>query len=87
VTLDHIDPICFLSLVHTLACMHKLDYLSFIPLRFLFWLVDLLSPAVFSIVQILHHYDVEYGLFLSVRDVVLHPSRCELTMVMIDVMI
>jgi hypothetical protein len=22
VTLDHIDPICFLSLVYTLACMH-----------------------------------------------------------------
>jgi hypothetical protein len=27
-----------------------------------------------------HLYDVEFGLCLSVRDVVYHPSRCDLTM-------
>jgi hypothetical protein len=27
-----------------------------------------------------HLYDIEFGLWLSVRDVVYHPSRCDLTM-------
>jgi hypothetical protein len=38
------------------------------------WLV-MLSHAVLSVVQVFHVYDVEYGLCLSVRDVVFHPSR------------
>jgi hypothetical protein len=63
VFLDHIDPICFLSIVHTLSYMHKLDYLSLIPIGFGFhtWL-DLLSPAIMSVIQVLHLYDVEFGL-------------------------
>jgi hypothetical protein len=32
-------------------------------------------------VQVLHLYDVEYDLCLSVRVVVFHSSRCELIMV------
>jgi hypothetical protein len=44
----------------------------------------MLSPIVLSVVQVFHHYDVEYGLCLSVRDVVFHPSRCDLIMESID---
>jgi hypothetical protein len=43
------------------------------------WLV-MLSHAVMSVVQVFHLYDVEFDLFLSVRDVVSHPLRCDLTM-------
>jgi hypothetical protein len=32
-------------------------------------------------------YDVEYDLYLCVRVVVFHPSRCELTMVRFDVVV
>jgi hypothetical protein len=39
----------------------------------------MLSHAVMSVVQVFHLYDVEFGLCLSVRDVVSHPSRCHLT--------
>jgi hypothetical protein len=44
----------------------------------------LLSPIVMSVIQVFHLYDLNYGLCLSVRDVVSHPSRCELTMVRFD---
>jgi hypothetical protein len=47
----------------------------------------MLSPTVLSVVQFFQHYDVEYGLCLNVRDVVFHPSRCELTVVRIDVVV
>jgi hypothetical protein len=47
----------------------------------------MLNPVILSIVQVFHHYDVEYGLCLSMRDVVFHPSRCDLTVVRIDVMV
>jgi hypothetical protein len=40
----------------------------------------MLSHAVFSVVQVFHLYDVEYGLCLSVRDVVFHPLSCDLAM-------
>jgi hypothetical protein len=42
------------------------------------WLV-MLSHAVMSVVQVFHLYDIEFGLCLSVRDVVSHLSRCDLT--------
>jgi hypothetical protein len=44
----------------------------------------MLSHAVLSVVQVFHLYDVEFVLCLSVRDVVFHPSICDLTMVRID---
>jgi hypothetical protein len=31
-----------------------------------------------SIVQVIHLYDIEFALCLSVRDVVSHLSRCDL---------
>jgi hypothetical protein len=40
----------------------------------------MLSHAVLSVVQVFHIYNVEFGFCLSVRDVVSHPSRCDLTM-------
>jgi hypothetical protein len=40
----------------------------------------MLSHAVLSVMQVFHLYDVEFGLCFSVRDVVSHPSRCDLTM-------
>jgi hypothetical protein len=40
----------------------------------------MLSHAVMSVIQVFHLYDVEFGLCLSVRDVVSHLSRCDLTM-------
>jgi hypothetical protein len=43
------------------------------------WLV-MLSHAVLSVVQVFRLCHVEYGLCLSVRDVVFHPTRCDLTM-------
>jgi hypothetical protein len=39
----------------------------------------MLSHVVLSVVQVFHLYDVEYSLCLRVRDVVSHPSRCDLT--------
>jgi hypothetical protein len=42
------------------------------------WLV-MLSHAVVSVVQVFHLYDVKFGSCLSVRDVVSHASRCDLT--------
>jgi hypothetical protein len=72
--LDHIDPIWFRSLVHTLACMHRLDYLILIPIGFGFytWL-DFLSPVVMSVVQVFHHLWCWVLLVLSVVSVSL-PS-------------
>jgi hypothetical protein len=40
-------------------------------------LVSMLSHTFLSVMQVFHLYDVEYGLHLSMRDVVLHPLRCE----------
>jgi hypothetical protein len=52
VTLDHIDLMCFLSLVYTLACMLQFCYLSLILRIWVHtWLV-LLSHAVMSVVQV-----------------------------------
>jgi hypothetical protein len=81
VTLDHIDHMCFLSLVHILACMVQYCYLSLIPLGFGFhtWLV-MLSPVVMSVVQVFHPLWCGVGLCLCESVVVFHPSRCKMTM-------
>jgi hypothetical protein len=42
------------------------------------WLV-MLSHAVMSVMQVFQLYDIEFGLCLSVTDVVSNPLRCELT--------
>jgi hypothetical protein len=47
----------------------------------------MLSPAVLSVVHVFHHYDVDYDLCLSVRDVVFHLLRYELTVVRVDVVV
>jgi hypothetical protein len=52
------------------------------PYTFRIWVYTwfvMLSHVVLSVVQVFHLYDVEFGLCLSVRDVVSHPSRCDLT--------
>jgi hypothetical protein len=38
----------------------------------------MLNHVVLSVMQVFHLYDDEHGLCLSVRDVVFHPSRCDL---------
>jgi hypothetical protein len=48
VFLDHIDPIFFLPLVHTIACIPQIEYLlDTFRIGNLVW-VDLLSPTVMS---------------------------------------
>jgi hypothetical protein len=52
---NHIDPICFLPLVtdlHALIGLHK----PYIPIKLGLWLVDLLSPAVMSVIQVFPFY-------------------------------
>jgi hypothetical protein len=78
VTLEHIDPMCFLSGIYT--SLHALiGFLQHHTFRIWVhtWLV-VLSHAVLSIVQVFHIYDVGYGLCLGVRDVISHPLRCDL---------
>jgi hypothetical protein len=53
------------------------------PYTFRIWVLTclvMLSHAVLSVVQVFHLYDVEYGLCLSVRDVVFHPSGCDMAL-------
>jgi hypothetical protein len=79
VTLDHIDPMCFLCNSH--ISLHALVLLPK-PYAFRIWVhswLVLLSHAVMSVMQVFHLYDVKLGLCLSVRDVVSHLSRCDLT--------
>jgi hypothetical protein len=55
VFLDHVDPICFLPLVthwHATIWLH----IPYIPIGLGLWLVDLLSSAVKSIVQVFPSY-------------------------------
>jgi hypothetical protein len=55
VTLDHIDPMCFLSLVYTLAYMHLIGLPK--PYTFRIWVYTwlvVLSHAVLSVMQVLH---------------------------------
>jgi hypothetical protein len=52
VTLDHIDPMCFLSLVYTLACLLQFCYLNLIFRIWVHsWLV-MLCYAVMSVIQV-----------------------------------
>jgi hypothetical protein len=55
VFVEHIDPICFLPLV---THLHTLIGLAIpcIPIGLGLWLVDLLSPAVMSVVHIFPSY-------------------------------
>jgi hypothetical protein len=55
VFLDHIDPICFLPLVTHLYALIRLS-IPYIPVELGLWVVDLLSPAVMSVVQIFLSY-------------------------------
>jgi hypothetical protein len=88
VTLDHMDHVCFLSLVYILACM----LLILIPKHYIFriwvytWLV-MLSHTIMSVMQVFNLYDVEFCFCLSVRDIVTHHSRCDWTVVRIDAVI
>jgi hypothetical protein len=55
VFLDHIDPICFLPLVTHLHALIGLP-IPYIPIGLGLWLIDLLSPAVMSVVQVFPSY-------------------------------
>jgi hypothetical protein len=55
VFLDHIDPICFLHLVTHLHALIGLP-IPHIPIGLSLWVVDLLSPAVMSVVQVFPSY-------------------------------
>jgi hypothetical protein len=55
VFLDNIDPICFLSLVTHLHALIGLP-IPYIPIDLGLWLVDLLSHAVMSVVQVFSSY-------------------------------
>jgi hypothetical protein len=55
VFLDHMDPICFLPLVTRLHALIGLP-IPYIPIGLGLWLVDLLSPAVMSVIQVFPSY-------------------------------
>jgi hypothetical protein len=55
VFLDHVDPICFLPLVTHLHVLIGLP-IPYIPIGLGLWLVDLLSPAIISVVQVFPSY-------------------------------
>jgi hypothetical protein len=55
VFLVHIDPICFLPLVTHLHALIGLP-IPIIPIGLGLWLVDLLSPAVMSVIHICPSY-------------------------------
>jgi hypothetical protein len=81
VSLDHIDPMCSISLSSSHIDLHALILLNkhyTFRIWVYTWLV-MLSHAVLSAVQVSHLYDVEFGLCLSVRELISHPSRCDLT--------
>jgi hypothetical protein len=80
------DPWPYWSYVVSLSSLHiGLHALILLPKPYTFriwvytWLV-MLSHVVLSVVQGFHLYDVEFSLCLSVRDVVSHPSRYDMTM-------
>jgi hypothetical protein len=55
VFLDHIDPICFLPLLTHLHALIGLP-IPYIPVGLGLWLVDLLSPAIMSVIQVFPSY-------------------------------
>jgi hypothetical protein len=86
VFLDHIDPICFLALVTHLHTLIGLP-IPYIYVGLGLWLVDLLSFAVMSVVRGFPSYMMLCLACVFVRVLVSHPSRCDLTVVRIDVVI
>jgi hypothetical protein len=52
---DHIDPICFLPLVTHLHALIGLP-IPYIPTELGLWVLDLLSPTVMSVVQVIPSY-------------------------------
>jgi uncharacterized membrane protein len=87
VTLDHNDPMCPLSLSSIHVGLHDLIlYLSLILGIWVYtWLV-MLSHAVMRVVQVFSSF-----VMLSLACVFVsdgrHPSRCDLTLVRIDVVV
>jgi hypothetical protein len=55
VFLNHVDPICFIPLVTHLHALIELP-IPYIPIRLDLWLVDLLSLAVMSVIQVFLSY-------------------------------
>jgi hypothetical protein len=55
VFLDHVDPICLLPLVTHLHVLIGLP-IPYILIGLSLWLVDLLSPAIMSVVQVFPSY-------------------------------
>jgi hypothetical protein len=55
VFLDHVDPICFLPLVTHLHALIRFP-IPYIPIGLGLWLVDLLSPAIISVIQVFPSY-------------------------------
>jgi hypothetical protein len=67
VTLDHIDPMCFLSLVYTLVCMVQYCYLSLVLRIWVHtWLV-MLSHAVMSVIHVFPSFVMLSLAFVFVR--------------------
>jgi hypothetical protein len=85
VFLDHIDPICFLPLVTHLPVLIGLP-IPYIPIGLGLWSVDLLSPAVTSVVQVFSSLWCWVWL-VSLWEVVSHPLRCDLALVRIDAVV
>jgi hypothetical protein len=87
VTLDHIDPMCSLSLSSVHIALHAIILHLSLILRIWVntWLV-MLSLIVMSVKQAFHLYVVVFGLCYC-RELVFHPSRCEVTVVRIDAVV
>jgi hypothetical protein len=66
VFLDRIDPICFLPLITHLHALIGLP-ISYIPIGLGLWVVDLLSPAVMSVVQVFSSYMILSLTYVFVR--------------------
>jgi hypothetical protein len=66
VFLNHVDPICFLPLVTHLHALIGLA-IPYIPIGLGLWLVDLLSPAVMSVIQVFPSYMMLSLACVSVR--------------------
>jgi hypothetical protein len=81
VTIHYIDPICSLSLSSSHIGLHVLILLRK-PYTFKIWVYTWLvmfSHAVLRVMQVFHLYGVDFGLCITVRDVVSHLLRCDLT--------
>jgi hypothetical protein len=66
VFLDHIDPICFLPLVTHLHALIG-SPIPYTPIGLSLWLVDFLSPAVMSVIQVFPSYMMLSLACVSVR--------------------